>query len=134
MIRREALLALSLALLPTAWPGRAAADPVTAGDASCDVPATDRPPDPRCGETLDGRTAVEPPMTATKAALVVPRLATRAFFWPIVETSDVFERYQLVDWMDAVLTTDDGLVGVRPIVHYSTSFLPSGGARLFYDR
>jgi hypothetical protein len=101
---------------------------------ACAVPETERAPDPRCGETLDGRATREPPMTATRAALEVPRLATQVVMWPIVHGTEAVERYQLIDWMDAILTTDDGLVGVRPIIHYSTSFLPSGGARFFYDR
>ena len=95
-----------------------------------------RPPDPRCGETLDGRPLPDPSpgLAVPRAALAVPRLVTRAVLWPVVETTDVVEHYRLLDWMDALLTTDDGLVGVRPIVNYSTSFLPSGGARLFYRR
>ncbi len=100
----------------------------------CAVPETDRAPDPRCGETLDGRAASVPPLTVTRAALAVPRLATQAVMWPVVHGAAVVEDYQLIDWMDAILTTEDGRVGVRPIIHYSTSFLPSGGLRFFYDR
>jgi hypothetical protein len=105
-----------------------------AASSPCDVAETDRAPDPRCGEALDGRATREPPMTATRAVLVVPRLATQAVMWPVVHGVEVVERYQVNDWLDAILTTDDGKVGVRPIVHYSTSFLPSGGLRVFYDR
>lgn len=114
---------------------------VAAGDGApsdagpdCTAPEADRAPDPRCGEPLDGRGPPPGRATVTRAALVVPRLAAQAVFWPVVHTTELVERYQLVDWMDAVLTTDDGLIGVRPIVHYSTSFLPSGGLRFFDDR
>jgi hypothetical protein len=133
-LARALLLAWS-ALAAGAWSGAAAAQQTaSAADPACAAPETERPPDPRCGEALDGRTTAPPPLTVARAALTVPRLATKAIFWPVVQASEVVERYQLVDWMDAILTTDDGLVGVRPIVHYSTSFLPSGGARFFYDR
>jgi hypothetical protein len=126
-----------LVLLATTWlAAEATAAPPPAGDAqaACAVPETDRAPDPRCGEALDGRGTRQPPMTATRAVLTVPRLATQAVMWPIVHGTELVEHYQLIDWMDAILTTDDGLVGVRPIIHYSTSFLPSGGLRLFYNR
>lgn len=109
-----------------------AVDPTAPVD--CAAPEAERPPDPRCGESLDGRPAEAAPVTMTRAALAVPRLATRAVFWPVVHGTELVERYQLIDWMDALLTTDDGLVGVRPILHYSTSFLPSGGLRFFDDR
>ena len=109
-----------------------AIDPVAPPD--CAASETARAPDPRCGEPLDGRAPPEPRSTVASTALAVPRLATRAVFWPVVHTTALVERYQLIDWMDAVLTTDDGLIGVRPIIHYSTSFLPSGGLRFFDDR
>lgn len=108
--------------------------PDPTGPVDCAAPETDRPPDPRCGESLDGRPAAGTPVTAARVALTVPRLAARAVFWPVVQTTELVERYQLIDWMDALLTTDDGLIGVRPILHYSTSFLPSGGLRFFDDR
>ena len=124
------VLATALWLASESTPAPSADGP----DAACAVPETERAPDPRCGETLDGRAASKPPMTATRAVLAVPRLATQAFMWPIVRGAQFEEDHQLMDWMDAILTTDDGLIGVRPIVHYSTSFLPTGGLRLFDDR
>jgi hypothetical protein len=124
--------AAGLALLIAA----AVAPSVAAAQDPCAVPAGERPPDPRCGETLDGRTPAE---TSTgrqvaRAALVVPRLATKAVFVPIVKTTDFLEYHHVVDWGRALLTTDDGLVGARPELQYSTSFLPTGGARFFYRR
>jgi len=107
-----------------------------AGADPCAGPDSERPPDPRCGETLDGRAPAEP-STARKvgqAVLAVPRLATQAAFWPVVKTADAAENYHVVDRMRAILTTDDGLVGVRPDVQYSTSFVGSGGLRFFYRR
>jgi hypothetical protein len=120
-------------------PAPASATPTAAATAPvapdpCAGPAEGRAPDPRCGDTLDGRVPFTTPVTATRAALAVPRLAARAVFWPVVRTSEAVEHYQLLDRMTALLTTDDGLVGVRPVIHYSTSFIPSGGLRFFYDR
>jgi len=111
----------------------AGADGATTAPVDC-AAGEDRAPDPRCGESLDGRGPPPPAPAVTRAALAVPRVAARVAFWPVVHTTELVERYQLIDWMDAVLTTDDGLIGVRPIIHYSTSFLPSGGLRFFDDR
>jgi hypothetical protein len=105
-----------------------------AGD-PCALPAPERAPDPRCGEALDGRDPAEP-STARKvgqAALAAPRVATRAVFWPVVRAIDLVEYHHAIDWVRAALTTDDGLVGVRPEVQYSTSFAPTAGLR-FFDR
>jgi hypothetical protein len=120
---------LALIGLLLAEPGQPAIDP-------CALAASERPPDLRCGERLDGRTAAEPSAARKvgQAALAVPRVATRAAFWPVVNTADAIESRHVVDWARAVLTTDDGLIGVRPELQYSTSFAPSGGLRLFYRR
>jgi hypothetical protein len=102
----------------------------------CAAPDGERAPDPRCGETLDGRALAEPSTARQvgRAALAVPRVATQAVFWPIVKTSDAVENYHVTDWVRAILTSDDGLVGVRPEIQYSTSFVASGGLRFFYGR
>ena len=119
--------------------GVARAEPAAtpADDApDCDRPIETRPPDPRCGEHLDGRVPTPPPasLQAARAALAAPRLVTRALLWPVVQTSDVIERYRVFEWLRAILTTDDGEVGVRPAMVYSTSFTPTAGARFFYRR
>jgi len=59
---------------------------------------------------------------------------TGAVLWPVVKTTDAIEHYRVFDWMRAILTTDDGRVGIRPAVVYSTSFTPTAGARFFYHR
>jgi len=102
----------------------------------CAAAAGERAPDPRCGETLDGRPPAEPSAARKvgQAALAVPRVAAQAAFWPVVKTADVVESNHVTDWARAVLTTDDGLVGVRPELQYSTSFAASGGLRFFYRR
>jgi len=96
-----------------------------------------RPPDPRCGDALDGRDAAPPASAAReagRAALFLPREITAGLFWPFVETADVVESHHVRNWLVALLTSDDGRVGVRPIVKYATGFLPTFGLRVFYDR
>jgi hypothetical protein len=39
-----------------------------------------------------------------------------------------------LDWLHVVFTSDDELVGLRPVLSYATGFLPSLGARVFYRR
>jgi hypothetical protein len=107
--------------------------------AACGAPARERAPDPRCGDALDGRAdeaAASQPgwMAVPRAVLWVPRAASRAVFWPVVTTGDLVEHNHVMDWLTAILTTDDHRVGVRPEIVYSTSFLPTGGLRLFYRR
>ena len=121
---------------PIAFSGCGGCRVAAAGDDACAPPVDDRPPDTRCGETLDGRVAAEPSTAreVARGALAVPRLATQAVFWPVVETTDFLEYHHVIDWGRALLTTDDGLVGARPELQYSTSFLPTGGARFFYRR
>ena len=102
----------------------------------CHGPATERAPDPRCQESLDGRGPEEPAVKEVvgRAALAVPRMTAAAVVWPVVVTVEVVERRRLAEWARAIFTTDDGLVGVRPELHYSTSFLPTAGVRVFYRR
>jgi outer membrane protein assembly factor BamA len=64
----------------------------------------------------------------------VPREITAGLFWPLVETADAVESHHVQNWLEAWLTSDDGKVGVRPIVKYATGFLPTFGLRFFYDR
>jgi hypothetical protein len=54
--------------------------------------------------------------------------------WPAVETSELIEAHHVPDWLEAWLTSDDGKVGVRPVAKYATSFRPTVGLRLFYNR
>lgn len=106
----------------------------TARAPTCADPPETRPPDPICGETLDGRPVVGPKSPAVgRGILWVPRLASRVVFWPIVTTTSFIEQHQLFPWMEAILTTDDKLIGVRPELQYASGFLPTAGLR-FFDR
>jgi len=105
--------------------------------ASCKTPSAGpdaRPPDPRCDETLDGRPGPGPPVSATRVLLFPPQMIARAVFWPIVKAGDFIEYHHVLGWIDALLTTDDRLIGVRPELQYSTGFLSTFGARLFDRR
>jgi len=120
----------SAAVLLALSPGCAAAAP------DCSAPNRERAPDPACGEELDGRA---PPVSSgavdvPRTMLWVPRETARLAFWPVVQTSEFIEAHQLQKWMDDLLTSDDQLVGVRPVLNYATGFLPSAGLRAFYNR
>src|SRR5215471_13264420 len=84
---------------------RAAPDPYPP---ACDAPPGSRPPDPRCGEALDGRSTPAPPsaLIVPRAVLWVPRLTSRVVFWPLVRTSDLVESNRLLGWARSILTTD----------------------------
>jgi len=58
----------------------------SASTPTCGQP--DLPPDPRCGDSLDGREAPpDPGSEAGRAALAVPHLVSQVVMWPVVETS-----------------------------------------------
>jgi hypothetical protein len=102
--------------------------------AACDV--AERAPDPRCGDTLDGR---DPPQAsaqreAARAVLAPPRMAASLVLLPAVHAAAAAERHSVVPWLRAVSTSDDGKVGVRPQLQYTTGFVASVGLRVFYKR
>ena len=114
-----------------AAPG-ASAEQAEATAVPCGDAANTEPPDPRCGEALDGRAGSDL-RTTPSPLLAVPRLASRALFWPVVHTSAFLERHHVVPWARAVLTSDDGLIGVRPRFIYASGFIPTLGLT-FFDR
>jgi hypothetical protein len=118
-------------------PAEPAPDATQAAEAPpvCDGDVTDRAPDPRCGETLDGREAQLPPgSTAGKAALYVPKQLAKGAVWPLWKGADFVENHHIADWYRAILTSDDGKVGVRPELNITTGLLPTIGAHFFYRR
>jgi hypothetical protein len=95
------------------------------------------PPDPRQGERLDGRLDEGP---AGDPALTLPRLLlwpARAAAWlvltPIDRAVGFAERHELYDRAYELMTSDDRLRGVRPLVRYQSDSAPALGLRL-YDR
>jgi hypothetical protein len=129
---RWGLFALVTASIAVVGP-RAAADDTPP---ACGAPAADRPPDPRCGEPLDGRPADKPGpgLTVPQAALFLPKEASNAVFWPVVEGAEVLEAHHVPGWVEGIFTSDDGLIGIRPELYYSTSFAPTVGGRVFFRR
>jgi hypothetical protein len=131
----NAVALLLPALLATAAPP-APEPPAETGAAAdpCTGPAETRAPDPRCNDGLDGREPppLTPPLTVPRLLLKGPQLLSRALFWPVVHTSGFMESYRVLDWMKAILTSDDGRLGVRPELHYTSGFMPTAGARAFY--
>lgn len=86
-------------------------------------------------ETPDGRhTREAPPPVVARAALGVPLVTSRVLFWPIVKAAELIESRQLLQWLNAITTSDDGLIGVRPAFLYATGFVPIIGAHLFNRR
>ena len=134
MISVAGILALALiAQAPVA-----SVDPLRDGAAqappACD--ASDRAPDPRCGETLDGRPPAETPAgrRAAQVVLTPPRAAARLMLLPVIEATAGAERHGVFPWLQAITTSDDGKVGVRPELQYSTGFVGSVGLGMFYRR
>jgi Omp85 superfamily domain len=127
----------TLAVLVGLEPAVDAAEPGATSEPDCNGLATERAPDPRCGEALDGRDTVavtSGPGQARRAALWVPRALMAGLFWPVIQTEDAIESHHLDNWMVALLTSDDGRIGVRPIVKYATGFISTVGLRVFDKR
>jgi hypothetical protein len=96
------------------------------------------PPDPRQGERLDGRTDAGP---RPDPSLLLPRLLlspARAAAWmvltPIDRATGFIERHKLHDRAYELLTSDDRLRGVRPLVRYQSDSAPAVGLRVFDRR
>ena len=86
-------------------------------------------------QILDGRPSIDDDpdlLFVPRALLTVPRVASRTVFLPLVQAGQVVESYQLFEWATAILTSDDGRIGLRPELHYRSGFLPTAGARFFY--
>jgi hypothetical protein len=134
MAKKTLLLALSLLGLAR---DAGAADTAAVDEApDCAAPPSERAPDPRCGERLDGRPPEAPASAGVKAgraALWLPKELGLIAVWPLVEGADLLEHHNVSGWYQAVLTSDDGLVGVRPEFNFTTGFAPTLGAR-FFDR
>jgi hypothetical protein len=104
--------------------------------AACGEPIASRPPDPLCGETLDGRAAPSESAwwTVPRAALWVPRALSDVLLWPVVAVTDPIEHHHVFDHLEALLTSDDKTIGLRPELRYATGFLPVLGLRFFDHR
>jgi hypothetical protein len=117
------------------WLAALAAVLVTQGRARAEDTA---PPDPRSGETLDGR---EPPTDPDRLTLLAPRLLlwpVRAVSWlvltPVEGMAGFVEHHQLYERTYEALTSDDRQIGLRPMIYYETSIAPTVGLRYFDHR
>jgi hypothetical protein len=125
-MNKAAIIALSLALS-------------TAASAKTAPPAKQAPaaPDPRRGERLDGRAPYRDPYRyaffVPRAVLLLPRVFAYAILAPATAATEYVEEKHLWTRAERFLTTNDGLIGVRPTAHYESGFLPSVGLR-WYDR
>src|SRR5439155_25001229 len=100
--------------------------------------ADSKAPDVRHGERYDGRDArpsVRPYLLAVpRLLLVVPRLAVRgidAAARPLMQWN---EREHIAERVVGALTSDDGLIGVRPAVNFESGYRPSFGVLYFTER
>jgi hypothetical protein len=119
---------------PPVQPVEPIPDATTVRPRACDAP--ERPPDLRCAENLDGR---DSPQTsagrqAAQAVLAPPRAVARLMLLPVVDVTAGAERHGVFPWLRAITTSDDGKVGVRPEIQYSTGFVGTIGATFFYRR
>jgi hypothetical protein len=96
------------------------------------------PPDPRLGERLDGR---EVAPEQDEAGRTLPRLLlapVRAAAWlvltPLDRATGFAERHKLPDRVYEALTSDDRLLGVRPLVKWQSSQALAVGLRVFDRR
>jgi hypothetical protein len=85
-------------------------------------------------ETSDERAGEHRTRAWSRALLLGPRLVSQAAFWPVLKASDALEYHHVPSWIQAALTSDDGKVGIRPELEYSTGFVSTIGARFFYRR
>src|SRR5258706_2491740 len=96
------------------------------------------PPDPSRGESFDGRAHNSPwqvDALAVPRILLAPfRLLVRAIEWPARPITEWAERVHLVRHVMRLMTSADGLIGVRPSLSYTSSFVPLFGATFFDHR
>src|SRR5262249_298948 len=102
------------------------------------IAARTDPPDVRRGEPYDGRMRREPAgkqlVVLPRMLLAPPRLLMRgvgAIAKPLIEW---VEHNHVPETLYAAFTSEDGLVGVRPVVDYQLAFKPSGGVLYFNNR
>jgi hypothetical protein len=103
---------------------------------TCVAPPDARPPDPRCGETLDGRPEARESAwwAVPRALLMPPRLIADLVLWPAVAAVEPIEHHHVIAHMESWLTSDDRMIGLRPQLRYATKFLPVVGFEFFHRR
>jgi len=96
------------------------------------------PPDVTRGERFDGR--ARDPRAARARALWIPRILLwpfrmfeRGLEYPVRALTEWSERHHIVRRVMRLITSEDGLVGVRPTLSYTAGFVPIFGGT-FFDR
>jgi hypothetical protein len=105
---------------------------------ACAASAEEPPPDPSKGESYDGR-AHEPTwkddvLAVPRLILAVPRMILRILFWPIGAGTRWMDKHHVYDRMMAAVTTEDGMIGVRPELSAITGYRTTVGLSFFDDR
>jgi hypothetical protein len=67
-------------------------------------------------------------------ALAAPRLVSKVVFFPILAATSYLERREIPGRVRSLLTTDDGRIGLRPEVQYTSGFRPTAGVHVFYNQ
>src|SRR5262245_47356152 len=96
------------------------------------------PPDPRAGERLDGRAPPgrgpgAGPTDVMKVAMAPVRGAAWLVLTPVDHAVGFVERHRLPQRLYEALTSDDRLLGVRPVATLQPGYGLSGGIR-YFDR
>ncbi|HEY1585678.1 MAG TPA: hypothetical protein VGH63_08315, partial [Polyangia bacterium] len=96
------------------------------------------PPDVVNGERYDGRdkqSSAQPYLLAVpRLILVVPRLIVRGLDAVAKPAMEWNEREHVAERALATITSEDGKVGVRPVIDYVTGYRPSFGISYFNQR
>jgi outer membrane protein assembly factor BamA len=96
------------------------------------------PPDPQNGDGYDGRprrrwTTGDGLLLVPRVVLLPVRLVWKGISYPVVWYANADEKYHLTDRFWALLTSDDGQIGIRPEFSFISGYKPNFGAS-FFDR
>jgi hypothetical protein len=97
------------------------------------------PPDVTRGERYDGRTRAPTSrlyewLWVPRAILFVPRLIFDGLLWPVGAGARFVERHNLQTWVKDALTSQDGTIGVRPVLEFATGYRPAFGLTFFDEK
>lgn len=97
------------------------------------------PPDVVRGERWDGRqraphSRLYDLLWVPRVLLFVPRLIFDGISWPIGAAARFIEHHNLQTWAKDALTTQDGTIGVRPVLDFATGYRPAFGLTFFDEK
>ena len=90
------------------------------------------PPDPQNGDGYDGRprrrwTTGDGLLLVPRVVLLPVRLVWKGISYPVVWYANADEKYHLTDRFWALLTSDDGQIGIRPEFSFISGYKPNFG-------